>query len=122
MSGRTRHTPIDANQPEIVRRLRAAGVKVCLIGKPLDLLCARGGRWIMLEVKNPNVNPPADAIGVKATRPGGEWHDLEILFPGRARYLRESQAKFIREFHAEGGKIAIVFDADEALEACGVTS
>lgn len=45
---------IDANQPEIIKRLEACGVKVCVLGKPVDLLCCRQDKTLfLLEVKNP---------------------------------------------------------------------
>jgi len=47
---------VDDNQPAIVEALRAAGVKVEIVGRPLDLLCAvkRGSRYetLLIEVKD----------------------------------------------------------------------
>jgi hypothetical protein len=117
---RTIHKNIDENQPAIVKALRAAGVKVRILGDPLDLLCAFEGRWVLIEVKNPSVNPPASAIGVKGAR--DEWADVDELFPGRARYLRKSQALFIREYYEQGGEIAIAFDEREALAVFGLVA
>jgi hypothetical protein len=42
----------DANQGEIVQKLRDAGVIVEIIGQPVDLLCYYAGRFIPLEVKS----------------------------------------------------------------------
>jgi hypothetical protein len=118
VSPRTVHKFTDANQPDIVRALRAAGVAVYLLGDPLDLLCARGGQWFLLETKNRDGKKSGPKlVGLAATKPGGEWHDVEQLYPGRARYLRKTQAQFIRDFHPHGGKIAVVYDSAEALAA-----
>jgi tRNA-dihydrouridine synthase len=40
----------DANQEEIVRALRAAGVRVFVLHVPCDLLCRRGDRLYLLDV------------------------------------------------------------------------
>jgi len=41
----------DANEPEIVQALRAAGALVLPIDRPADLIAGFKGRWVMLEVK-----------------------------------------------------------------------
>ena len=43
---------IDANQTQIVSALEAHGIKVDVIGKPVDLLCGLNGRFCFLEVKD----------------------------------------------------------------------
>lgn len=43
---------IDANQTAIVSALEAAGATVEIIGKPVDLLVGKAGRWMMMEVKD----------------------------------------------------------------------
>jgi hypothetical protein len=47
-----RAAKIDATQTAIVERLRACGVHVECIGKPVDLLCSHKRVWFVLEVKN----------------------------------------------------------------------
>lgn len=45
---------IDANQPAIIKALEACAVKVCVLSKPVDLLCCRQDKVLfLLEVKNP---------------------------------------------------------------------
>lgn len=49
----TRHAlRIDRNQSEVVSALRAAGAQVDIIGKPVDLLVGKHGRWMLMEVKD----------------------------------------------------------------------
>ncbi len=43
---------VDANQTQIVSALRAAGAIVEIIGKPVDLLVGKSGRWMMMELKD----------------------------------------------------------------------
>ena len=43
----------DLNEPGIVAGLRDAGVLVYLLDDPCDLLCQVGGKWTLMEVKNP---------------------------------------------------------------------
>lgn len=46
---------IDANQPAIVKALEACAVRVCVLSKPVDLLCCRQDKVLfLLEVKNPD--------------------------------------------------------------------
>jgi hypothetical protein len=47
-----RAAKIDANQTAIVDALRAIGVRVEVLGKPVDLLCSHRGVWHVVEVKN----------------------------------------------------------------------
>ena len=44
----------DANQAEIVARLRQCAVSVEFIGKPVDLLICCRGETLLMEVKNPD--------------------------------------------------------------------
>lgn len=46
-----RAAKIDDNQPEIIRALKAIGVSVEIIGKPLDLLICHKGETALLECK-----------------------------------------------------------------------
>jgi len=80
----------DANEPEIVDALRAAGFIVCQLSKPLDLLVGRRGNpnWALLEVK--------DSDGK----------------------LTASQLKFIQE--TEGCTRFVVRTPQEALRVCNV--
>jgi hypothetical protein len=123
VSSRTRtvHRKRDANQPGIVKALEDAGVKVYLLDDPLDLLCGLEGRWVLMEIKNRHGKTSGgDLVGVKGAR--DEWADIDELYPGRARYLRKSQAQFIRDYHGQGGEIAIVFDEVEALAVFGLVT
>jgi hypothetical protein len=43
----------DANEPEIVSELRAYGLSVYKMDKPLDLLCGYRGQTYLVEVKTP---------------------------------------------------------------------
>jgi len=43
----------DENEPEIIDALEAIGCTVVPLDQPVDLLCGRGGRNILLEVKMP---------------------------------------------------------------------
>lgn len=43
----------DANQGQIVRALRAAGYRVWIIRRPVDLLVRTKGGWLLMEVKVP---------------------------------------------------------------------
>lgn len=56
MSGRRQIHRSDANQADIVKALRAAGVTVYIIEEPVDLLCGYMGRTVAMEVKNPKGN------------------------------------------------------------------
>jgi len=48
---------IDENQPEIVKALRVSGNAVEVIKMPSDLLVARNGITVIVEVKNPEKEP-----------------------------------------------------------------
>jgi hypothetical protein len=50
---------IDANQEAVISALEAAGAQVDIVGRPLDLLVGKWGKFMFMEVKNPNV-PKAD--------------------------------------------------------------
>jgi hypothetical protein len=45
---------VDRNQGEIVAALRQACVTVWIIGRPCDLLTYYRGKWLPLEIKEPN--------------------------------------------------------------------
>lgn len=45
---------VDANQAEIVKALKFAGVQVEVIGKPVDLMVCCRGETSLVEVKNPD--------------------------------------------------------------------
>lgn len=87
----------DANHDDIAQSLEAAGAVVFDLsrvggGCPDMVVSAPGGRWILLEVKNPN-----NSYG---------------------RKLRQSQV----DFHAawSGGPIVVVRTTEEALAAVGI--
>lgn len=46
----------DANQSDIMWALRAVGAVVFDIQEPFDLLIDYKGKWIVMEVKNPETN------------------------------------------------------------------
>lgn len=64
---------IDANQPAIVKALKAIGCTVHYIKEPVDLAVGLRKRTVLLEVKNPDEN----------------WH------------LTPQQKKFFAEFNGE---------------------
>ncbi len=43
---------VDDCQPEIVKALRAIGVRVTVLKWPVDLLCSHRGQWFLLECKD----------------------------------------------------------------------
>jgi hypothetical protein len=43
---------VDANQRQIISALEAAGAQVDVIGKPVDLLVGKHGRWMLMECKD----------------------------------------------------------------------
>ena len=47
----------DDNEEEIVKALESIGCTVVRLDTPVDLLVGRGGRNILLEVKNPSLPP-----------------------------------------------------------------
>lgn len=47
-----RAAKVDANQAEIIKALKFAGVQVEVIGLPMDLLICHRGETALLEVKN----------------------------------------------------------------------
>lgn len=63
---------IDANQNEIVNGLRRAGVKVYILGLPLDLLTGWKGVLRILEVKD-----------------GGNTKSRRKLRPGQEKFINE---------------------------------
>lgn len=66
-----RAAKIDDNQPDIIRALKAVGVSVEIIGKPLDLLLCHRGETILLECK---------ALDGRFTKDQGEFM---ARWPGR---------------------------------------
>lgn len=88
---------IDANQPEIVAALRKAGALVMSlapIGKGVpDLLCHFRGRFVLIEVKNPD------------------------KLQGKKLYLTPAQ----KVWHAIW-PVSIVETVDQALAAIGATA
>ena len=48
---------VDANQTQVVSALTAAGYQVEVIGKPVDLLVGKAGRFMFMEVKIPGGKP-----------------------------------------------------------------
>lgn len=87
----------DANQPDVVAALRAAGAKVCHLhavgGGCPDLLVAFRGRWCVIEVKD-GAKPPSER---KLTPAEEAWHE---------------------EF-GQHAPVYICNDVDEALAAIG---
>lgn len=91
-----RAAKIDANQEQIVKALRAAGVRVlslAAVGKGVpDLLCAFRGLLILLEVKD----------GAKIPS---------------ARKLTTDQKQFHQDW--QGVPLYVVENSHDALKACG---
>lgn len=91
----------DANEPEIIRVLRAAGASVTPLngtGVP-DLLVGFEGRTFLIEVKN------RQSGGGGSARPGNGGDGVKT--PGQVDWWEKW----------EGAAPVIVFDADEALAA-----
>lgn len=84
----------DANQKHIIRALRELGVKVELIGEPVDLLTGYRGVLRLLEVKDGTLSPSE-------------------------RKLRPSQKKFIEEW--QGYPIFKVETIEQALKVHGIS-
>ena len=87
MSGRKRIHRTDANQPAIIRALKAIGCSVDIIEEPVDLVVGLRKRTVMMEVKNPA---------------NGDWK------------LTPKQQKFFAEFN---GEAYIVENEGQALKA-----
>ena len=81
---------VDDCQGEIVKALRAAGVAVEVVGRPLDLACA---------VRNPD----------------GFWRTLYVECKDDDGRLTKAQVEFINRWP---GEIYIVRSPTEALKAC----
>jgi hypothetical protein len=70
MSFTRRHSRPDSVQNDIVNALRAAGVLVCVIGRPVDLLTFYRGKWLPLEcktTKRPRKDQAAQTLFLAAT-------------------------------------------------------
>lgn len=61
---------IDENQPEIIKALKAAGVQVEVIGKPVDLLLCCRGETSLMEVKGADGRFTKDQVEFMARWPG----------------------------------------------------
>ncbi len=57
----------DENEKEIIAALESIGCTVFRLDYPVDLLCGRGGRNILIEVKNPD-KPKSDRKRTAAQR------------------------------------------------------
>ena len=88
-------TQRDANEPEIVAALRAAGASVWPLDEPLDLLVGYRGRDYLLEVKLP--------LGPN----GGESHSVP----------NDKQKRFMLTWR--GQRPTVVRSIDDALAAVG---
>ena len=65
----------DENEPEIVKALESCGCAVFRLDTPCDLLVARGGVNILIEVKNPD-KPKSDRRQTPAQRDFSEdWEE-----------------------------------------------
>lgn len=96
-------TRTDANQPEIVNALRAAGCDVEIIGRPVDLLVRRRAwgwaqnMWTLIEVKDP-------------TKTGRTY----TMQPSKAAKMKK-QLDFIAAH-----QVPVVTSVEEALRAVGL--
>ena len=61
---------IDENQPEIIKALKAAGVQVEVIGKPVDLLLCCRGETSLMEIKGHDGRFTKDQVEFIARWPG----------------------------------------------------
>jgi hypothetical protein len=61
---------IDENQPEIIKALKAAGVQVEVIGKPVDLLLCCRGITSLMEIKAADGRFTKDQVEFMARWPG----------------------------------------------------
>ena len=77
-----RAAKIDANQADVVTKLRDAGVLVlslAALGKGVpDLLCAFHGRLVLLEVKDGNKVPSARKLTTDQVEFHKEWADVPL--------------------------------------------
>lgn len=87
MSGRRQIHRTDANQPAIIKALKAIGCSVDIIEEPVDLVVGLRKRTVMMEVKNPDTK---------------DWE------------LTPKQKKFFATFN---GEAYIVEDEGQALRA-----
>lgn len=83
----------DADQQAILKKLKAAGFSVELIGRPLDLLIGKNNVTLLAEVKG---------------RPGPKGG-----VSGKGRQLRPSQVKF---FETWKGSQPVVLTLDDCVE------
>lgn len=96
-------TRVDANQPEIVEALRAAGCDVEIIGRPVDLLVRRRSwgwaqnMWTLMEVKDP-------------TKTGRTY----TMQPSKAAKMKK-QLEFIAAHN-----VPVVTTPEQALQAVGL--
>lgn len=65
-----RASKIDDNQPDIIRALKAIGVSVEIIGKPVDLLICHRGETALLECKALDGRFTKDQVEFMARWPG----------------------------------------------------
>lgn len=84
---------VDANQTQVISALEAAGAKVMVIGKPVDLLVGINGRFALFEVKD-----------------GGKYASQQKKTP--------LQERFFRLF--EGYPVCLVDGPEAALRALNV--
>lgn len=84
----------DANQSDIMWALRAVGAVVFDIQEPFDLLIDYKGKWIVMEVKNPETN---------ARKKGGSK-------------MTETQEQILAKLSAP---VAVVETAKEAIDYLG---
>lgn len=65
---------VDANQAEIIERLRSIGAKVYIIEEPVDLLVGYRGKSVLLEIKAEGGRITKQQAEFFATWPGGASH------------------------------------------------
>lgn len=70
---------VDANQRAVITALEAAGAKVEIIGRPVDLLIGYAGKWMVMEVKNPKGKNKSTATQDRfyARFPGYPWATVD---------------------------------------------
>jgi hypothetical protein len=68
---------IDANQPDIVRALKAVGASVYFIDRPVDLLVGYKGHTYLIEVKNLATGYGRSGLNVNQKKWAGAWRGEE---------------------------------------------
>ncbi len=74
-----RITRVDKNQAQIVEALRKRGYQVFIVGHPVDLLIAKHGMDILVEVKDPKKKGHEDEYTPAQKKFLKEWQGRPIV-------------------------------------------